>query len=64
MKVGKTLSIVVVGLASLMVIAALAIAVTVFAFSRGGRQQNFAPPEGQQASFSDRRYGSFFQIKR
>ena len=50
MKVGKTLSIVVVGLASLMVIAALAIAVTVFAFSRGGRQQNFAPPEGQQAA--------------
>lgn len=49
MRAGKIFSIVVVSLASLIVIAAAAIAITVFGFSRGGKQQNFAPPEEQQA---------------
>jgi hypothetical protein len=49
MTVGKIFSIVVVSLASLIVIAAVAIAITVFGFSRSREQQNFAPSEGQQA---------------
>jgi hypothetical protein len=49
MRIGKILSIAVVSLASLIVIAAGAIAISVFGFSRSRTQQNFAPPEGQQA---------------
>src|ERR1039458_9542072 len=49
MRVGKILAISVVSVASLFVIGAAAIAITVFASSRRGNQQNFAPPEGQQA---------------
>lgn len=49
MKVGKILSLVVVSLASLIVIAAVAIAITVFGFSRSRVQQNFAPSEGPHA---------------
>jgi hypothetical protein len=49
MRVEKTLSIVVVSLASLIVIAAGAIALIFFARSSSAKQQNFAPPEGQQA---------------
>lgn len=49
MRAGKILSIAVVSLASLIVIAGAAIAVTFFATSRSGKQQNFAPAEGQQA---------------
>jgi len=48
-KVRKILSIVVVSLASLIVIAAVAIAITVFGFSRNREQQNYAPSQGQQA---------------
>jgi Tol biopolymer transport system component len=48
MKLGKTLSIAVVSLASLIVIGATAIAISVFAASRSGKQQNFKPSEGQQ----------------
>ena len=49
MRVGKILAISVVSLASLILIGAAAIAITVFATSRGGNQQNFVPPEGRQA---------------
>lgn len=50
MNVRKTLSIVVVSVASVIVIAAAVITITVFGFSRNGKeQQNFAPSEGQQA---------------
>ena len=49
MRVGKTFSIVVVSLASVIVIAAVAIAIVSFAQSRSEGQRNFAPPEGQQA---------------
>lgn len=49
MRVGKILAISVVSLASLIVIGAAAIAITVFATSRSGNQQNFVPPEGQAA---------------
>jgi hypothetical protein len=48
-KVRKILSIVVVSIASLIVIAAATVAVIAFGFSRRGKQQNFAPPDGQQA---------------
>ena len=50
MKIGKVLSVVVVGLASLIVISAVAVAIAVFGFSRGAKQQNFSPPDGQQAT--------------
>jgi hypothetical protein len=49
MRVGRILSIVVVSLASVIVIAAGAIAFTFFVQSCGAKQQNFAPPQGQQA---------------
>jgi hypothetical protein len=49
MRVGKILSIAVVSLATLIVIAAAALAITVLAPSRSKNQQNFAPSEGQQA---------------
>src|ERR1035437_5518013 len=49
MRVGKILTISVVSHASLILIGAAAIAITVFATSRGGNQQNFVPPEGRQA---------------
>src|ERR1039458_4386218 len=49
MRVGKIVAISVVSLASLIVIAVASIAITVFASSRSAKQQNFAPPEGQQA---------------
>jgi hypothetical protein len=49
MRVAKICSIAVVSLAGLIVIGGAAIAVTFFATSRRGSQQNFAPPEGQQA---------------
>lgn len=49
MRAGKILAISVVSVASLIVIGAAAIAISVFASSRRGNQQNFAPPEGQQA---------------
>jgi len=49
MKIGKLLSVIVVGLASLIVISAGAIAIASFAFSRGSKQQNVSPPDGQQA---------------
>lgn len=51
MRVGKILSVVAVSLATLIVIAAAAIAVTFFAASRRRSPQNFAPSEGQQAVF-------------
>jgi Tol biopolymer transport system component len=49
MKIGKILSIVLVSVAGIIVLGALAIAVTVFGFSRSEKEQNFSPPEGQQA---------------
>jgi hypothetical protein len=49
MKIGKILSIAVVSLASLIVLGAVAIAITSFGFSRNREQQNFAPSEGQHA---------------
>lgn len=49
MKIGRLFSVVVAGLASLVVISAGAAAIALFGFSRGSRQQNFSPPEGQQA---------------
>ncbi len=49
MRVGKILAISVVSLASLIVIAAALVAISFFASSRNRNQQNFAPPEGQQA---------------
>ena len=49
MRVGKILVITVVSLASLIVIAVAAVAVTFFVSTRNGKQQNFAPPEGPQA---------------
>jgi hypothetical protein len=49
MKVGRVLSIAVVSLATLIVIGAAAIAISVFGFTRSGKQQNVAPSEGQQA---------------
>lgn len=49
MRVGKILSIAVVSLASLIVIAAVIMAIAFFGFSRSGSQQNFAPSEGPQA---------------
>jgi len=49
MRVGRVLSFAVVGLASVIVIAAGAIALNFFAQSCSAKQQNFAPPEGQKA---------------
>ena len=49
MRVGRILSIAVVSVASLIVIAAGAIAIRFFAPSRNNDQQNFEPSEGQQA---------------
>ena len=49
MRAGKILAISVVSLASLIVIAVAAVALTFFVSTRSGNQQNFAPPEGQQA---------------
>src|SRR5215469_16517398 len=49
MRVGKIVAISVVSLASLIVIGAAAIAISIFAPSRTKSQQNFLPPEGQQA---------------
>lgn len=49
MRVGKILAISVVSVATLIVIGAAAIVITVFAPSRSGNQQNFVPPEGRQA---------------
>jgi hypothetical protein len=49
MRVGKILAISVVSLAGLIVIAVAAVAITFFVSTRSGNQQNFAPPEGQQA---------------
>lgn len=49
MRVGRVLSIVVVSLASVIVVGAGAIALIFFAQSGSAKQQNFAPPEGQQA---------------
>jgi hypothetical protein len=49
MKVGKILSIVIVSVASLIVIAAVVAAISIFGFSRVRNQQNIAPSEGPQA---------------
>lgn len=49
MRAGKIISIVVVSVASFIVLAAAAAMITIFGFSRTGKEQNFAPPEGQQA---------------
>jgi hypothetical protein len=49
MRVGRILSIAVVSLASVIVIAVGAIALFFFVRSSSAKQQNFAPPEGQQA---------------
>jgi hypothetical protein len=49
MRVGKILAISVVSIASLIVIAVGAVAITLFVSSRSRNQQNFVPPEGQQA---------------
>jgi len=49
MRVGRILSIAVVSLASVIVIAVSAIALFFFVRSSSAKQQNFAPPEGQQA---------------
>jgi hypothetical protein len=49
MSVGKILGISVVCLAGFIVLGAASIAIYVFASSRNGSQQNFVPPEGQQA---------------
>ncbi|HEX4007477.1 MAG TPA: hypothetical protein VHX60_14975 [Acidobacteriaceae bacterium] len=49
MRVGRILSIVVVGLASAIVIVAGAIAIVFFARSGSAKQQNVAPPDGTQA---------------
>jgi len=48
MRVGKVLSISVVSLASLIVIAAAAVAVALFLPTRSKSQQNFTPPETRQ----------------
>jgi hypothetical protein len=49
MKAGKIISIVVVSLATLVLVAAGAGLMVVFGLSKIGKQQNFAPPAGQQA---------------
>src|ERR1035437_8371998 len=49
MRVGKILAISVVSLASLIMIAVAAVAITFFVSARSRNQENFVPPEGQQA---------------
>jgi hypothetical protein len=49
MKVGKIVSIVVVCGAGVIVLGAVAAVFVVFGFSKNAEQQNFAPPQGQQA---------------
>lgn len=49
MRVGKILSLAVVCLASLVLVTAAAVAITLFASSRGGKQKNLASSQGQQA---------------
>ncbi len=49
MRAGKILSVGVVSLASLIVLATLAIGIFLFGRSQEAREQNFAPPEGEAA---------------
>jgi hypothetical protein len=49
MKIGKILSIAIVSVASLIVIAAVVAAISIFGFSRASNPQNIAPSEGPQA---------------
>ncbi len=53
MRVGRIVSIAVVSLASIIVLAAAAIAIRVLASSRSGEQQNFPPAPAQQAASPD-----------
>jgi hypothetical protein len=48
-RIGRLISIAVVSLAGLIVVAAIGVGIHVFGFSRIPEQQNFTPPNGQQA---------------
>jgi hypothetical protein len=50
MKIGKIVSIVVVCLAAVIILGAAAAAFVVFGFKKNAEQQNFEPPQGQQAA--------------